>query len=77
MRIANNSIYLYKVGLYPKKFKKILESLGKTIRKPPKKEVIFPNFSLSQIRQTLKSQSGRQDSNLRPIAPKAPARLKL
>jgi len=24
MRIATNSIYLYKVGLYPKKFNKIL-----------------------------------------------------
>ena len=71
MRIATNSIYLCKVGFYPKKFNKIVQSMRKSHKKTSKKEVIFPNFSLSQNRQSLKSQSGRQDSNLRPSAPKA------
>ena len=48
--------------------------MGKTIRKPSEEEVIFHNFPLSQYRQSLKSQSGQQDSNLRPSAPKTPHR---
>jgi len=33
MRIATNSIYLYKVGLYPKKFNKILYFVVKNHKK--------------------------------------------
>ena len=44
MRIANNSIYLYRAGLYPKKLNKTLQSIGKNHNKTPKNEVIFPSF---------------------------------
>ena len=37
IRIATNSIYLYKAGLYPKKFNKILLNLGKNHKKTSKK----------------------------------------
>ncbi len=33
MRIATNSLYLYKVGLYPEKFNKILYSIVKKHKK--------------------------------------------
>ena len=45
--------------------------MSKNYNNTPKKEVIFPNFSLSQIRQSQKSNSGQGDSNSRPSAPKA------
>ncbi len=42
MRIATNSIHLYKIGLYLKKFNKILKSIMKNHNKTPLKGSHYP-----------------------------------
>ena len=51
------SMYDEAVKLIKRAGKLEKKKLGKTIRKPSKKEVISPDFPLIQIRKSLKSQS--------------------